>query len=62
MTRSEFAAKHGLTLDQLRQEQLAFLNNEGYDSNGVEHDTLDSWIRNRRVTIKNDDYINEIEG
>ena len=44
MKKSEYAASKGLTLEQLRDESLAFLECEGYDDKGNEYQTLDEWL------------------
>lgn len=42
--RSELAEAYGLTLDEFNKADLAFLENEGYDSQGNEYDTLHQWL------------------
>lgn len=44
MTRKEYADQKGITVDRLREEELSFLQNEGYDDEGNEYETLDAWI------------------
>ena len=44
MTRKEYAEKKGITTERLREEELSFLQSEGYDDDGNEYDTLDEWI------------------
>ena len=44
MTKREYAKSKGITLERLQVEQLAFLENEGYDDAGNEYETLDAWI------------------
>ena len=44
MTNAEYAASKGITLEQLRAENMAFLQCEGYDDAGNEYETLDAWL------------------
>ena len=44
MTNSEYAASKGITVEQLRAENMAFLQCEGYDDAGNEYETLDAWL------------------
>ena len=44
MTNAEYAADKGITLEQLRKENLAFLECEGFDADGNEYETLDEWL------------------
>ena len=48
MTRAEFAVSVGLTLGELRKEGMAFLQNEGYDDAGNEHETLGEWLNRKQ--------------
>jgi hypothetical protein len=49
MKYSEKAAQLGITVEQLRIEQMAFLQNEGYDSHGYEYETFDDWINRKPI-------------
>ena len=44
MTNAEYATTKGITLEQLRDENMAFLQCEGYDDAGNEYETLDAWL------------------
>jgi hypothetical protein len=39
MTRKEYAKSKGITVDRLRDEEMSFLQCEGYDDDGNEYDT-----------------------
>ena len=49
MTKAEYAAKKGITVEKLNRESMAFLQCEGYDDNGNEYKTLDDWLNRRPV-------------
>jgi len=49
MTMAEFAKKMGLTLEQLRDHAISFLQNEGCDEAGNEYATLEDWINKKPV-------------
>jgi hypothetical protein len=49
MTNAEYATLKGLTLEQLKRENLAYLQCEGYDEDGNEYETLDAWLDRRRL-------------
>ncbi len=48
MTRAEFAASVGLTVEELRREEMAFLQNEGYDDAGNEYEILGKWLNRKQ--------------
>ena len=48
MTYKEKADQLGITVAELRAEQMAFLQSEGYDENGREYETLDKWIERHK--------------
>lgn len=56
MKRSEYAAKKGITVEKLMQEEMEFLQNEGYDDAGNEYDTLDAWIDRKPIQDPIDPY------
>ena len=56
MTRKEYAAKKGLTVEALREQELAWLQNEGYDDDGKEYETLDAWIDRKPARMSYDPY------
>ncbi len=47
MNRLDVAKKYGLTVEQLRDEKMAWLNCEGYDDDGNEYETLHDWLMRR---------------
>lgn len=61
MTRKEYANKKGITTDQLRTEELSFLQCEGYDADGNEYDTLDDWIDRKRYTQSRHDPVDAFD-
>ena len=52
MTLQEIAKKHNLTIEKLQAERYEFLQSEGYDSNGNEHETLESWLTRGYIKIR----------
>ena len=48
MTRKEYAEKKGITTVLLREEEMAFLQSEGFDDNGNEYNSLDEWIERHK--------------
>jgi len=49
MKMSEYAKLKGLTLEQLKAENMAFLQCEGYDDEGNEYETLNDWIDRKQT-------------
>lgn len=45
----DLAKKYGLTPEELKSAELSFLENEGFDDNGNEYETLHDWL-NRVIT------------
>ena len=42
--KSDVAKAYGLTIEEFSIASLDFLQNEGFDSNGNEYDTLHDWL------------------
>lgn len=54
MTNAEYAASKGITLEQLRAENIEFLQSEGFDGAGNEYETLDAWLDRKPVKMTAD--------
>ena len=48
-TWGEMAARHGLTMEQLQAERMAYLQCEGYDDAGREYATLAAWLARKPI-------------
>ena len=48
MTYAEKAKQLNITIEELRKEQYQFLQSEGYDDKGNEHQTIDSWVKRKK--------------
>ena len=49
MTLTQAAVKYKMSVDELRREMYAFAQSEGYDDQGNEHETLDSWVTRKKI-------------
>ena len=49
MTNREYAKSKGLAVEQLQDEYIAFIENEGYDEYGNEYQTLDRWLDRKAI-------------
>ncbi len=55
-TYRQYAARHGITLEQLQAERMEYLQCEGYDDAGNEYLTLDAWLARQPVQESHDPY------
>jgi hypothetical protein len=52
VTYKDLAEKYNLTIEQVQRESYDFLQNEGYDKNGNEHEKIDSWLCREKMQNK----------
>ncbi len=54
MKLQELADKYGLTLEQIRAAQMAFLQSEGFHDDGHESENLHDWLTYKKKPLPRD--------